>query len=56
MLGYDLVTLLRIGSMLVFVTAFAGILVWMIWPGVKHRADEAAMIPLRDDRPPENRL
>lgn len=53
-LGYDVTTLLRIGSMLVFVTAFAGIVAWLLWPGVKRRTEEDAMIPLRDDPPPEN--
>ena len=55
MFGYDVVTLLRTGTLLVFVTVFAGILAWLLWPGVKRRADEDAMIPLRDDPLPEER-
>lgn len=49
--GYDLMTLLRIGTMLVFISAFVGLIVWLLRPGGKRYSKESAMIPLRDDRP-----
>lgn len=49
--GYDVMTFLRVGTMLVFIAAFVGLCVWLLRPGAKRRSDEDAMIPLRDDRP-----
>ena len=45
----DLLSILRIGSMLVFIAAFLGILAWLMRPGARRRGEQAAMIPLRDD-------
>lgn len=49
--GYDLMTLLRIGTMLFFISAFVGLVVWLLRPGGKRYSEASAMIPLRDDRP-----
>ena len=48
----DPLNLLRVAVMLVFIVAFLGILVSLIWPGAKQRGQDAAMIPLRDDPGP----
>lgn len=53
--SYDFLNLLRIASMLVFITAFLGILVWLMRPGAKQHSQDASMIPLRDDAGPGER-
>ena len=51
----DLLSILRICSMLVFIAAFLAILVWLVRPGAKRRGQDAAMIPLRDEAGPGGR-
>lgn len=50
-LGYDVLTVLRVGSMLVFIAVFFGVIVWLLLPRGKRHSEDAAMIPLRDDPP-----
>lgn len=56
--GLDIVTLLRVATMLVFITAFAGIALWLLTPAGRRRAEaEASHILQEDDdvRRPEGR-
>ncbi len=45
----DPLNMLRVLAMMVFIAAFLGVLLSLVWPGAKTRSQEAAMIPLRED-------
>jgi len=39
----------QIIALILFVSLFAGILAYVLWPGNKKKFDEAAQLPLDDD-------
>ena len=45
----DPLNLLRIVSLLVFMSAFVGIALSLLRPGAKRHGEDSAMIPLRED-------
>lgn len=47
----DIVTLLRVATMLVFLAAFAAIVFWLLTPAGRQRSEAEARIILDDDRP-----
>lgn len=47
----DPLNMLRVVSMLVFVAAFLGIVLSLLWPGAKRRSQDAAQIPFRETDP-----
>lgn len=55
-LGADFVTILRIVTMLVFITVFVGIVIWLFTPAGRRRTRVQGSDILRDDHPlPEDR-
>ena len=54
-LGIDLVTVLRVATMLVFIAVFLGIVLRLFRPGAGNRAEAQARAALfdDDDLPPE---
>jgi cytochrome c oxidase cbb3-type subunit 4 len=38
-----------IAGLLIFITLFAGVLIYTFWPGNKERFRDASRIPLEDD-------
>lgn len=53
--GYTLMTVLRVGTMIVFIAVFAAIAFWLLRPSGRKAADAQARLVLRDDDTPENR-
>lgn len=51
----DPLNLLRVVSLLVFMSAFLGITVSLLRPGAKRQGRDNAMIPLREDGPGPDR-
>lgn len=47
--GYTLMTMLRVGTMLVFIAVFVGIAIWLLRPSSRHETEEQARLVLRDD-------
>ena len=53
--GHTLLTVLRVGTMLVFIAVFVGIAVWLLRPSSRRTTEEQARLVLRDDDGPESR-
>lgn len=53
--GATLVTVLRVGTMILFIAVFAGIAFWLLQPAGRSAADAQARMVLRDDDTPEAR-
>jgi cbb3-type cytochrome oxidase subunit 3 len=53
--GHTLLTVLRVGTMLVFIAVFVAIAFWLLRPSGRSAADEQARLVLRDDDTPESR-
>lgn len=51
----DALNLLRVSSLLVFMSAFLAIAVSLLRPGAKRQAEDSAMIPMREDEPGPDR-
>ncbi|MDB5317527.1 MAG: hypothetical protein JWO26_3259 [Rhodospirillales bacterium] len=47
----DLITILRIGTMLIFITVFAGIALWLLTPAGRRSARDQGRMILDDEAP-----
>jgi cbb3-type cytochrome oxidase subunit 3 len=53
--GFTLMTVLRVGTMLVFIAVFVAIAIWLMRPSSRDRTEEQARMVLNDDEPREPR-
>ena len=37
-------------GLLLFIGLFAGVLIWLVWPGMKEKCNTYAAIPLKDEQ------
>jgi len=50
--GFTFMTVLRVGTMLVFIAVFVAIAIWLMRPSSRDRTEEQARMVLHDDEPP----
>ena len=49
-MGYEQVaSITQIAALLLFISLFIGVLIYVFWPGNKKRFEEAARLPLEKD-------
>jgi cytochrome c oxidase cbb3-type subunit 4 len=58
MTHHDVTVLSQIVALILFVSLFVGVIIYVFWPGNKKKFDDAAKLPLEDeknDNPGEDR-
>jgi cytochrome c oxidase cbb3-type subunit IV len=50
MTHHDVTQISQIVALIFFVALFVGVIVYVFWPGNKRKFDEAARLPLEDEK------
>ena len=50
MTHHDVTQISQIVALIFFVVLFVGVIVYVFWPGNKRKFDEAARLPLEDEK------